>query len=46
MENQRRQAGRTPNKVVIHKSTEFKPEEADGCFDALRVAEVEQTQVQ
>ncbi len=43
---QRRHAGRTPNKVVIHKSTEFKPDEVDGCFDALRVSEVELTQVQ
>lgn len=31
---QRRHAGRTPKHVVIHKTTEFKPEEVDGCFDA------------
>lgn len=43
---QRRHAGRTPKKVVVHKSTEFKPEEVDGCFDALRVADVELIQVQ
>lgn len=36
---QRRHAGRTPKKVIVHKSTEFKPEEIDGCFDAWRVAE-------
>ncbi|HET7308193.1 MAG TPA: hypothetical protein VFK24_10350 [Gammaproteobacteria bacterium] len=27
-------AGRTPVRLVIHKSTDFKPEEVDGCFDA------------
>lgn len=43
---QRRHVGRTPKKIVIHKSTEFKPEEIDGCFDALRVAEIELIQVQ
>jgi hypothetical protein len=43
---QRRHAGRTPKKVVVHKSTEFKPEEVDGCFDALRVTDVELIQVQ
>lgn len=43
---QRRHGGRTPNKVIVHKSTEFKPEEVDGCFDALRIAEVELIQVQ
>ena len=31
---QRRNAGRVPKRVVIHKSTPFKPEEIDGCFDA------------
>lgn len=31
---QRRHAGRSPKRVVIHKTTEFKPEEVDGCFDA------------
>lgn len=43
---QRRHTGRTPKKIVVHKSTQFKPEEIDGCFDALRVAEVELIQVQ
>jgi hypothetical protein len=43
---QRRHVGRTPKKIVVHKSTEFKPEEIDGCFDALRVAEIEVIQVQ
>ena len=36
---QRRHAGRVPKKVVIHKSTEFKSEEVDGCFDAWHSAE-------
>ena len=27
-------AGRVPKRVVIHRSTPFKPEEIDGCFDA------------
>src|SRR5574341_815470 len=43
---QRRHAGRTPKKIVVHKSTEFKSEEVDGCFDAFRAAEVELIQVQ
>ncbi|MCL4543146.1 MAG: hypothetical protein M1118_00890 [Chloroflexi bacterium] len=36
---QRRHAGRAPKRVIIHKSTEFKPDEIDGCFDAWRSAE-------
>ncbi len=36
---QRRHAGRPPRRVVIHKSTEFKRDEADGCFDAWMTAE-------
>lgn len=36
---QRRHAGRAPNQVVVHKSTEFKKEEIEGCFDAWQVAE-------
>ena len=28
----RRHAGRTPRRVTVHKSTEFKPEEIDGCM--------------
>lgn len=31
---QRRNAGRIPTRLIVHKSTEFKPEEVDGCFDA------------
>jgi hypothetical protein len=30
----KRHAGRTPTRLVIHKTTEFKHEEVDGCFDA------------
>jgi hypothetical protein len=29
---QRRHGGRSPKRVVIHKSTDFKPDEVDGCF--------------
>jgi hypothetical protein len=44
---QRRHAGRAAKRVVIHKSTEFKPEEIDGCFDAWRASEgLELIQVQ
>jgi hypothetical protein len=32
---QRKHFGRKPKHVIIHKNTEFKPEEIDGCFDAL-----------
>lgn len=31
---QRRHAGRLPTKVVVHKTTPFRDEETDGCFDA------------
>jgi len=31
---QRRNGGRVPKRVAIHKSTPFKPEEIEGCFDA------------
>lgn len=31
---QRRHSGGSPTRVVVHKSTPFKPEEVDGCFDA------------
>jgi hypothetical protein len=37
----RRHAGRSPTRVMIHKSTEFKPEEMDGCFEALKHIEAE-----
>jgi argonaute-like protein implicated in RNA metabolism and viral defense len=32
---QRKHAGEHPKRVVIQKNTEFKPQEVDGCFDAL-----------
>lgn len=35
---QRRHAGQIPSRVVVHKTTEFKSEEVDGCFDALRAS--------
>ena len=35
----RRHAGRSPTRVMVHKSTEFKREERDGCLEALRVCE-------
>ena len=37
---QRRHAGRPPRRVIVHKTTEFKREEVEGCFDALEIAEV------
>jgi hypothetical protein len=44
---QKRHSGRTPKRVVVHKSTEFKPQEVEGCFDAWRSAEgLELVQVQ
>jgi hypothetical protein len=43
---QRRHGGRTPRKVIVHKTTEFKPDEAAGCLEALQAAaEVELIQV-
>ena len=36
----RRHAGRSPKRVMVHKSTEFKREERDGCMEALRVCKV------
>lgn len=36
---QRRHAGHAPRRVVVHKSTEFKPDEIEGCFDALSACE-------
>ena len=35
----RRHAGRSPRRVMVHKSTEFKREERDGCLEALRVCD-------
>lgn len=44
---QRRHAGRAPKRVVIHKSSPFKPDEIDGCFDAWRASDgLELVQVQ
>jgi hypothetical protein len=44
---QRRHAGRNPNRVVVHKSTPFKPEEIDGCFDAWPIGQgLELVQIQ
>ena len=43
----RRHAGEVPRRLVVHKNTEFKRDEREGCFDALsRVEEVELVQVQ
>jgi hypothetical protein len=36
---QRRHAGQIPRRVVVHKTTEFKDDEIEGCFDALRASE-------
>jgi len=36
---QRRHSGRVPKRVVVHKSTEFKHDEIQGCFDALAVTD-------
>jgi hypothetical protein len=36
----RRHSGRTPRRVTVHKTTEFKPEEIDGCMEALHLCEV------
>jgi hypothetical protein len=36
---QRRHAGRMPRRVMVHKSTEFKDDEVEGCFDSWRAAE-------
>jgi len=44
---QKRHNGRPPRKVVIHKSTEFKKSEIDGCFDAWKSSDgLELIQVQ
>jgi hypothetical protein len=36
---QRRHAGRPPKRVIVHKTTEFKMDEVEGCFDAWRSPE-------
>lgn len=43
---QKQHGGEAPKRVVVHKTTEFKPEEVDGCFDVLNVAEVQLLQIQ
>lgn len=44
---QRRHAGRVPRRVVVHKTTGFKHEEREGCFDAWgSVERVDLIQVQ
>ena len=44
---QRRHGGRSPRRVVVHKTTEFKVDEVDGCFDALHASDaVELIQIQ
>jgi hypothetical protein len=35
----RRHAGRTPRRVMVHKTTEFKPDEVDGAMQALHLCE-------
>jgi hypothetical protein len=35
---QRRHAGKSPRRLVVQKGTDFKPNEVDGCFDALESA--------
>jgi hypothetical protein len=35
----RRHAGRSPRRVMVHKTTEFKPDEIDGCMEALHLCE-------
>jgi hypothetical protein len=35
----RRHAGRSPRRVMIHKTTEFKRDETDGCMEALHLCE-------
>ena len=35
----RRHAGRSPRRVMVHKTTEFKREEINGCMEALHLCE-------
>lgn len=35
----RRHAGKSPRRVMVHKSTEFKPDEIEGCMEALHLCE-------
>lgn len=44
---QHRHPGRLPTRLIVHKSTEFKDEEIDGCFDAWSRSEgLELVQIQ
>jgi len=44
---QRRHGGRLPKRVIVHKSTDFRRDEIDGCFDAMnQVDELDLIQVQ
>lgn len=43
---QRRHGGQSPRKVSVHKTTEFKPEEVNGCFDGFdSISEVDLYQI-
>jgi hypothetical protein len=35
----RRHAGRSPSRLIVHKSTEFKPDEIDGAMEAFHLCE-------
>ena len=35
----RRHAGRSPRRVMVHKTSEFKSDEVDGCMEALHLCE-------
>jgi hypothetical protein len=35
----RRHAGRSPRRVIVHKSSEFKRDEVDGCMEAFHLCE-------
>ncbi len=35
----RRHAGKSPRRVMVHKNTEFKRDEVDGCMDAFHLCE-------
>jgi len=44
---QRQHGGKPPKRTVVHKTTAFKPDEVEGCFDALRTCEsIDLVQVQ
>lgn len=43
---QKRHDGRSPRRVVVHKTTPFRYEEIEGCLDAWRSIEVDLVQVQ